>query len=132
MLTTTTTALLSALGLLVSAYGYFVEKKMEHDVTYKPFCDISDAISCSKPFKSMYGKTFGISNTILGLMFYSFMLVLSALDARMALFYGALGAAVATVYFAYILYVKVRSFCLVCTTMYVINIALLIASMHLM
>lgn len=123
-----TPTLLSLGGMFVSLYGYFIEKKIKQNVTYRPTCDISDTISCSKPFLSPYSTMFGISNTILGISFYSIMLCLSLLEWKLILFCCSVMGVLVSVYLAYILATKIRSFCLVCTATYGINIALLIAS----
>lgn len=122
------TALLATVGLLVSAYGYFIEQKMKQDPTYKPVCDISDKISCSKPFQSPYGSLMKIPNTIFGIGFYSAMLAFSVLEYKQPLFYFSLAAVGVSCYLAYILYVKIKSLCLLCSTIYAVNFGLLLAS----
>lgn len=118
----------AALGLVVTGYGLYVEKQLKDNVQYKPMCDISDMISCSKPINSAYGKHFGIPNIILGMIFYASMIVLSMLGFTTLVQLGAAVGLIATFYFAYILYFKVQSLCLICTTTYVINILLFIAA----
>ncbi|MCH6575124.1 MAG: hypothetical protein IH795_07960 [Bacteroidetes bacterium] len=49
--------ILAILGLVVSAYAVYLEKKVKADPNYNPLCDISDKISCSKPIVSLYGGT---------------------------------------------------------------------------
>ena len=121
-------ATLASAGLLVSAYGYFIEKQIEKNPTYKPICDISEKISCSKPFLSPYGKVMNISNTVFGIIFYTTLLVFSVLEYKMFLFYLSIIAVAVSVYLAYILYFKIRSFCLLCSAIYGINLGLLLVS----
>lgn len=122
------TALLATIGLLVSSYGYFIEQKIKKDPTYQPVCDISDKISCSKPFTSSYGKLMTVSNTVIGMGFYSTILALSAFEYTMPIFYLSLGAVGVSVYLAYVLYFKIRSLCLLCSAIYGVNLGLLLAS----
>ena len=56
--------ILSCLGFFVSLYTFIIEEKIKRDRSYKPVCDISDAISCSKPIMIQYGNLIGFSNTI--------------------------------------------------------------------
>jgi len=122
------TAVLAVMGLLISAYGYFIEQKMKRDATYKPVCDISDNISCTKPFLSPYGKLMKVSNTVVGMGFYSTILAFSMLGYALPIFYLSVAAAGASLVLAYILYVKIRSLCLLCTAIYGINVGLLFVS----
>lgn len=41
-----------AVGLLLSAYAYYVEVSAESNHEYNAFCDISEHISCTKVFTS--------------------------------------------------------------------------------
>jgi Predicted membrane protein len=120
--------LLASLGLGISWYGYTVELKTTRDVTYKPSCDISDRISCTKAFTSPYGKLFGVSNTLVGMVFYVLVLVLAILGYTSLVRVLTVAGMMATGMFAYLLFVKVKSYCLVCAATYVVNILLLLAS----
>lgn len=42
--------ILATIGLLISIYGITVERKLQQDAQYKAACDISDMISCTRPF----------------------------------------------------------------------------------
>lgn len=76
-------------GLCASLYSLYVEKRLEKNSTYKPLCDISDTISCSKPFMSPYTKLLGISNAYLGILVYSCVIALILLGYKQLVFYGA-------------------------------------------
>lgn len=117
--------IIATIGLCISLYGFFVEYKLGQDPTYKPVCDLSDHVSCSKTFLSPYGKILKTSNTIVGLLFYSCMMLLAWLGYINLLWYGAVLAAFASVVFAYILFFRVQTICLVCISIYLVNIALL-------
>ncbi|CAG9857096.1 unnamed protein product [Phyllotreta striolata] len=121
-------------GLGLSLYAYTVELQIERNEKYSPMCDISPQMSCSKAFKSPYGKGFGIfgkfstlnqPNSLFGLMFYSMMATLAQSNSKfpawfmlMAIFLSNL----LSLYFAYILYFVLYDFCVVCVGTYVVNI----------
>lgn len=126
------TALLAMVGLLVSTYGYFIEQKIARDSNYTPACDISEKISCSKPLTSPYSNLFKISNTFIGMGFYATVLTLSILEYKNPLLYLSAASVGISIYLAYILYFKVKSFCLLCSTIYGVNIGLLLASYNYM
>lgn len=124
----TSVFIIAIIGLCLSLYSVFVEYKIKYNPTYKPMCDLSDRISCSKTFLSPYGKILKISNGFIGDFFYSGMIYLAWFEYTTLLWYGALAAAFASVIFAYILFFKVRTICLLCISIYVVNIALLYAA----
>lgn len=125
---------LACLGLAVSAYAFFLERKLKRSdsgdgsAAYKPACDINDRFSCSKPILSEYGSFFGISNAVLGLLFYATIILLVGFGFMKLVFWGALAACVVSVFLAYILFFKLKVFCVVCSSIYLINFLLLWAS----
>lgn len=120
--------IIALIGLCLSGYAFFVEQKIAANPTYKPVCDLSDRISCTKPLGSKYGKFFGINNSLFGLIFYTIMIVAALFNAHALMTYGAFAACGVSVVLAYILYFKIHSFCLVCSSIYLVNICLLIAT----
>ncbi len=120
--------LLTLAGIVVSIYAYTVETNIAQSAEYKPACDISDKISCTKVMGSRYRKMLGISNALIGVAFYAVLFVLACFSAASFIFYLSIGAIVASIALAYITYFKIKSFCLVCTSVYVINLLLLIVS----
>ncbi len=115
-------------GILLSIYTLYIEYKLSKNKNYKAVCDISDRMSCTKTFASDYGKTFGISNALPGLSFYG-LIVLMVLYRQTDFLLAITGLGVlASLYLAYILYFKVKHFCLVCNGIYLVNILLLIFS----
>ncbi len=119
---------LSVIGFLLSLYSYYVERQF-CKTKKKAICDINDKISCTKAFTSIYGKTFGISNSIYGMVFYLVILILSFYNLKYV-FYLSILAVLSSVYLAYTLYFKVKSFCVICNTIYLVNILLLILSYY--
>lgn len=116
----------SCIGLCLSIYAFFIEKKIKRDESYSPICDISNRISCSKPFQSSYTKIFGISNTLTGMAYYVSILILAALNMNFLLLIITTAGLIISIGLAYILYTKIKSFCLICNTIYLINGILLI------
>ncbi len=119
-------SLVAGLGFVVSLYTYFIERKIAQNTHYKAACDLSDVVSCSKPIKSPYGKLFGISNALLGLAYYAFVFILVLLQSKIVLYIAALVAFLFSLYLAWLLYFRIRAFCILCTSTYVINLILLI------
>jgi len=116
---------LAAIGLAVSVYGAIVENRIKKDASYKPACDISANISCSRPLSSKYNKILNIPTTIIGIFFYLTMMMLAMLEYVTLLWWGALAAVLFSIVYAYILFFKIRTTCLLCITIYLINFALL-------
>ena len=120
--------ILAIIGFLLSLYAFSIEKKSEKEKKYKPICDISDKISCTKAFSSKFGKTFGLSNSIYGIIFCIVIFLLALFGLINYIFYLSIPSVIYSIYLAYILYFKVKSFCLVCNGIYLVNILLLIFS----
>ena len=121
--------LISLIGFLLSLYAIYVERMVKYDKNYKAICDISEKISCSKAFASGYGKIFfGISNGIIGTIFYALIAALNFYGLTNFIFYLSVLSVIGSIYLAYILNFKVKTICLVCYSIYIINILLLIFS----
>ncbi|MBN3313063.1 VKORL protein, partial [Atractosteus spatula] len=82
--------LVCVLGILLSFYAFHVETEKARDPNYLAMCDVSDSVSCSKVFTSRWGRGFGLlgsifgknsamnqPNSVYGLMFYVFQLLLA-------------------------------------------------------
>lgn len=123
--------IIASLGLILCLYSYTVEQKLKQDQQYKPLCDLSDRISCSKPIQSQYGSLFGIPNSLIGIFFYLGILTLALLNMKTAIVAAAIAACCASAIFAFILAFKVQAFCLICVSIYAVNALLLWASLRL-
>jgi uncharacterized membrane protein len=119
--------ILSALGFCISLYAYIIESKIKRDPTFKPMCDISDVISCSKPVTSPYANLFYVSNAFLGMLYYVSVALFAIFHVYSLLLIAALMACIISAILAYFLYFKIKTLCLVCTALYIINILILIA-----
>ena len=124
-----TLLIISTIGFLFSLYALIVEVKLEKNKDYKAVCDINDKFSCTKTFKSGYGKLlFGIPNPIIGLGFYTLVFVLVLLNYFNVAFYLSILAVIGSVYLWYVLHFKVKTICIVCYSIYIVNILLLVFS----
>ena len=119
--------IVAVIGLLLSLYTVYVERKLEKDKNYKAICDIGSS-SCTRVFSSKFGKTFGISNGIWGILLYIVVLVLTYLNLGDYVFYISILALIGSLYLAYTLYFRLKDFCLVCSGIYVVNLLLFIFS----
>ncbi|MBR9699950.1 vitamin K epoxide reductase family protein [Candidatus Woesearchaeota archaeon] len=114
--------ILALIGLILSLYSLYVERRYAKK-PFRPICDISENISCTKAFSSKYGKHFNIPNPIYGIAFYSSLFLFQ----EYLLYLTALGVAI-SLYLAYISYIRQKNFCVICSLTYVINILLFIAA----
>ncbi|HLE76316.1 MAG TPA: vitamin K epoxide reductase family protein, partial [Candidatus Babeliales bacterium] len=81
-----------------------------------------------KPIKSPLGKLFGISNTIVGMLFYPSIALLALVGWNGFVFIGSFGAFIVSLYLAYILFFQIRALCMICIATYFINAVLLVVS----
>ena len=123
----TTVIIICVVGLVISVYGIFVERKIQQDALYKPACDISARISCSKTFLSPYGKMLGISNIWVSAIYYCCIIAAAMMGYMTIVMIVSAAGVLVSCYFAYILYFKVQSLCPICTSLYITNALLAIA-----
>ena len=121
--------LISIIGFVISLYTYITELRVKNIPGYKPVCDISDTISCTKPMMSKYGNIFYISNSLLGMMFYISVIILYLMKAKFILLLFSISGVLASFIFAYLLYFKIKSFCLLCVSIYIVNIIIMIMAL---
>ena len=117
---------LATIGMFIALYGIFVEKKIRMDMNYHAACDISSSISCTKSFVSPYNKLLGISNITVCLLYYAVLLLCGITDKSDLAMLLSWAGLIGTIMFAYVLYFKIRTLCLICTSMYVINVLLVV------
>ncbi|ENN71153.1 vitamin K epoxide reductase complex subunit 1 [Dendroctonus ponderosae] len=121
-------------GLGLSLYSYTVELAMEGNKNYKPYCDISPHMSCTKAFGSSYGKGLGIfgensifnkPNSFFGIVFYSMVATLSLVNSPITVTASLvliISSNFASLYFMYVLYFILKDLCLVCIGTYIVNV----------
>ncbi|MBI2044651.1 hypothetical protein HYT23_01190 [Candidatus Pacearchaeota archaeon] len=118
------------IGLIVSLYTFHIENSLKKNKDYRSICDFSIRISCSRAISSRYGRFFGIHNSILGITLYVAIIMLFVFNLNYMVLYLSLIAVIGSLFFAYLQY-NMRTFCLICTLTYLINIILLIVSLSL-
>ena len=123
-----TIQIIAVLGFLLSWYALHIEKKSEKDANYKPVCDITEKANCSTVISSEYGKIGGISNSLGGLGFYALIFILGFFNFGQLIFYLAIASILGSIYLAYIQYFKLKTICFVCSSIYAVNILLVIYS----
>ncbi|MFH0776643.1 MAG: vitamin K epoxide reductase family protein [Patescibacteria group bacterium] len=118
--------ILAGLGLLLSLYTLYLHWQSKRAENYKAACDLSDRMSCMKSIRSAEGKMFGLPNGVYGIGFYAAIGVATLSEFQNYLWPLAIIGMLFSVYFGYQLYFKVKTFCVVCTSIYLINLLLLI------
>lgn len=114
--------ILAIIGFGISLYAYFTETKIKEDPNYHPACDINDRISCSAPLKSEYSNIFYFSNAAMGMVFYMMIGIVTFFNMHYLLLgLSSLGLMI-TIMLAYLLYFRIKSLCIVCTSLYIVNI----------
>lgn len=119
-----------AIGFLLSAYALFVEHKFSESqrlgLSYRPMCDIG-AFSCTKVFSSEYGYLSQflpgmpkISNAIMGMLYYALELLFET-RPKVLFALSSLGLFASFGLF-YVLTILLNDLCIVCTSIYVVNI----------
>ncbi|XP_066258294.1 vitamin K epoxide reductase complex subunit 1-like protein 1 [Euwallacea similis] len=128
----------SVIGCGLSIYAYSVEKSLEKNTNYEAYCDINPQISCTRVFRSTYGKGLGIfqegsvfhqPNSFFGIIFYTILTVFALIESPVAVNGSLLLIIISnfiSCYFAYLLYFVLRDLCVVCISTYVVNVANLI------
>jgi vitamin-K-epoxide reductase (warfarin-sensitive) len=123
--------LISLIGLLISIYGFYVQRKKNKNSSYKAVCDINNKFNCSNSLTGEYSKHFGIPNTVYGMFFYTILFILSFLEFPLLIFGLSTIAFLGSFYLAYILYFKVKDVCLVCNAIYLTNLLLFVFSFRI-
>mgnify|MGYP001600424065 CR=1 FL=1 len=118
--------ILSIIGVFLSIYAFYIERKTRENKKYKAVCDIGNNASCTKAFSSSYGKMFGISNSLAGIGFYIMIIILTIIGYPKIFFYFSIISLLFTLYLAYVSFFKLKNLCIICSLIYVINILLVI------
>lgn len=119
---TMTIYILTMIGLLISFYGVYFTKRKKSSANFKPFCDFSDKVSCTKAFESKGGALFGVKNYVMGIFFYVAMFMLVLGNLHIFAVFLSMASLFMSMYLASILVTEVRSFCVICVSTYVVNI----------
>lgn len=117
--------LLSFIGLVVALYGYALHMKVKQNPFYKPFCDISNLVSCTRTIKSPYSTFLGFPFAMYAALFYAVIFILSLFNAVSLIFLLSLAASILSVVLAVFCYMKLNAVCPLCVVLYIINFLLL-------
>jgi vitamin-K-epoxide reductase (warfarin-sensitive) len=142
----TTVSVAAVLGICLATYALYVEHASTLDSGFKAACDIDWlGASCTKVFSSEYGRLgshlglleagspLDLPNAAVGLVFYVAVLLLpyaplSQFVKRWLLLVAAVMSAAASAYLGYALHL-LGDFCVVCVSTYIVNAAILLASL---
>ncbi|MCL4361483.1 hypothetical protein M1446_03950 [Candidatus Dependentiae bacterium] len=116
----------SIVGFCISVYAFITERKIKADPNYKPACDITDRISCSRPLQSEYSNLFFFSNTTAGLLFYAALAILAAFNFTTLILVATSINLLVTLFLAYLLFFKIKSLCPICISLYIVNITMFV------
>lgn len=130
---------LAAIGFIVSAYLTYASHRLHSDANFKSLCALNDLFDCDRVVSSPYGSLSGIPLAWFGAWFYAFLAVVALCARRPA---AALGlrspallllllstfAGVLSVALAAVSLFILGSVCLLCATLYAVNICLVLAA----
>nr|CCC89528.1 unnamed protein product [Trypanosoma congolense IL3000] len=116
-------------NLLLSTYAYYVELRVARahrgGENYQAYCDVG-AFSCTRVFTSEYGSITqfvglpAVSNALLGVVFYLLELILCR-NLFLMLWLAAFSCVFSLLLFLILVFV-LRDLCLVCCSMYIVNV----------
>ena len=128
----------SVLGLGAAATSTYVHYRLLTEPAYTSFCDVNSTVSCTEAYRSAYGSFLGVPVAPLGLLYFAFVLVMSAMTHRpsSSAHDSAPGYifAVSTIALAFVLYLGwasyfvLKVFCVLCAITYVSVVAIFIIS----
>jgi len=109
--------ILAIIGFLLSTYYLSIRKKLKPG--YKPLCDISKNISCSKAIESKHSTLFIVPNALLGLFYYTVIFALAPVSMTYVL-YLSIPASLTSIYLIF-MSIKMRNLCIVCLIVNIVN-----------
>lgn len=125
-------SIVGMVGSAIATYQYFQILKFGFE--NKSFCSINAFIDCDVAYASSHAQFFGVPLSWLGLLFYilmfglAFWILWKGSSAPELASFGwllSLGGVGMTIYKAYISFTVLKVLCLICATMYVVNLTLL-------
>lgn len=113
--------LLGLVDFLLFFYLYYVGREVKKDSFYKAVCDINEPISCTGFLKTRYATTFGIQNSILGIAYSLIIMYLASKSALGIVFALTIPAVCYSIFLIYVSYFRIRKFCIICHTAYIVT-----------
>jgi protein-disulfide isomerase len=138
----------AALGLGASAWSSYVHYSLLTQPGYTSICDVNATVSCTQAYLSEYGSLWGVPVALLGVVFFTLVLLMTAFAGRPApppvrgkapqpstaenvpgyiFALSTLGLAV-VLYLAWASIFRLQSICLLCAATYVAVIGLFVVS----
>jgi protein-disulfide isomerase/uncharacterized membrane protein len=132
-------AVLAVIGLGVSFTIDHVHRRLVADVNYASFCNVNASVNCDVVLGSRYATLAGVSVSIWAILYYTIFLVFAAAIAytgraqtrerlTRGLLVWALWGLLFAGYMAVIAFFVLRTVCLMCSALYVVNIGLFVAA----
>jgi protein-disulfide isomerase/uncharacterized membrane protein len=135
-------ALLVATGLGISIVIHVVHGRLDADVNYASFCNVNASVNCDVVLSSRYASLAGLPVATWAIAYY--LAILGMLGGIMLanrattretlgtlVFGSALWGIVFAGYMAVIAFSVLRTICLMCTGLYLVNIGFVLAAWHL-
>jgi len=135
--TRTLLGLFGLLGLAASVTATWVHYHLLVDPNYSSFCDINAVVSCTQAYLSSYGSMAGVPVALLGVIFFTLVLLLLRAGSRNArageavvsyIFALSTIGLAGVLYLAYASFFVIREVCPMCVATYVAVIGLFIVS----
>jgi protein-disulfide isomerase/uncharacterized membrane protein len=134
--------ILAIIGLAVSGVIDRVHQRLAADVNYTSFCNVSAGVNCDVVLGSPYAVFAGVAVSRWALLYFALTLVVGGAVAasRSARWRQSLASATVALaawgllfagYMAVIALVVLGTVCLLCSTLYVVNIGLFVSAWHL-
>ena len=127
----------AVLGLGASSTSAWVHHRLLTDPSYASFCDVNQTLSCTSAYASAYGSVAGIPVAVVGVVFFTFVLLVLALT-RGSPASRAHGSAYVLVmssaallpiaYLGYASFVVLQTVCLLCVATYVAVVGLFVSA----
>jgi uncharacterized membrane protein/protein-disulfide isomerase len=130
-------AAFAALGLIASAASTWVHYQLINDPSHTSFCDVSATVSCTEAYASRYGSVGGIPVALIGVLFFTSLLILIGICSRSRsaapnlsgyVFAMSTAGLAVVLYLAYASFVVLKAVCLLCVGTYIAIIGLFFLS----
>lgn len=123
-------AVFSLIGLGIMSYLTYI-----HYANTRSFCDLSAEVSCDVVTTSIYSEIFGVPVSILGILYFGAVLIVSLskknLRAFQFIFFSTVFVLIPSLYLSSIELFFLRSICILCETSKVLMIGILTTSFSL-
>ncbi|MFT4303955.1 MAG: vitamin K epoxide reductase family protein [Candidatus Woesearchaeota archaeon] len=121
----------AVIGIIVSIYVMYVEKKLKHNAKYKAICDINSKIFCTKVIldRSAY-LVFGLHNSIIGILYYITVIIASFYANFILIVVISIPAIMMTIYLMIVTLIRIRKICIMCSITHILNIIIFIIAVY--